>query len=103
MKTKLLNVVNKCTTLKQLLSASNYIVLYANAYGTNGIYYDGMTALRNKLEQISGASVRNMLDYKAYAEHLLQLGNVEEANSFIEFAEMELHNLEDFAKEVQNA
>lgn len=98
---KLLKVVNSARTLLQLKSASNYIVLYANMYGTNGVYYDAMVALREKLEVLTGACTRNLLDYKAYASHLLQNGMIDDAKDFIAFAELELHNLEEFVKEVR--
>lgn len=103
MKEKLLKVINGCTTLKQLLSASNYLTLYATHKGLDGIYYDGLVALRDRLQSITGAITRNMLDYKAYAGLILsEGGDISEANAFLGFAELELHKLEELIKEVQN-
>lgn len=102
MKTKLIKTISSCTTLVQLISASKYILLYAVQHGRNEIYEECMFHLRDKLSSLSGANMRNFIDYKAYAQHLLCNGMINEANEFLAFAELELHKLEEFVNKVEN-
>lgn len=96
MKTKLIKTISSCTTLVQLIIASKYILLYAIQNGRDDVYEECMLHLRDKLSSLSGANMRNFIDYKAYAQHLLCNGMINEANEFLAFAELELHKLEEF-------
>lgn len=94
MKTKLLNVVKKCTTLKQLQSASKYLYLYSVANGFDSSYIDAVKLWQIRVNEVLGFTLRNIYDYKAFAEHLLLNGSIKEANEFIDIAENELLKIE---------
>src|SRR5690606_35376911 len=93
MKEKIERVVNSCFTLSQLWSASNYVVLSAQ-YTEH--YEYGIMLIRNKLEKMTGAHIRNAIDYTAYAEHLLHTGNLGDWEIFCKFANIELDKIENF-------
>lgn len=98
MKTKLQKVISSCVTLAQLRSALNYVTNYGISNGCDGVFYDAMILLRDRLQYLSGAHVRNLIDYKEYASLMISNGMIDEAKSFIEFAEFELEKLENFIK-----
>lgn len=93
MKEKIERVVNSCNTLSQLWSASNYVIL-SSAYSDDYIY--GLILVRSKLEKMTGAHLRNYIDYTAYAQHLMATGLFKDSYIFANFAELELEKLEDF-------
>jgi len=93
---KTIKVIESCKTLNQLKTAWEYVKL---EYGTTGDLYQfqlNADAYREKLRQMSGAITKNLLDYKAYAQHLLQHGKIEDAQEFLQFSELELDKLEGF-------
>jgi hypothetical protein len=94
MKEKLIKVIESCISFKQLLSAYKYLDLYAYAYGTNGVYYDGFAMYQNRVRQIASKSFTNAGDYMDYARTLIMEGRIEEANEFIDFAEQEIGRVE---------
>lgn len=94
MKTKLHNVITKCTTLCQLNSAANYLYLYGIQVGCNSLYSEAVELWENKVRELTGAVLRNTIDYKEYAMHLYVNGQIDDMNDFIELAEKELRRLE---------
>ena len=94
MKTKLHNVITKCTTLGQLNSAANYLYLYGLNVGANKLYMESVELWENKVRELTGAVLRNTIDYKEYAMHLLVNGAIDDCNEFIQLAEKELRRLE---------
>lgn len=94
MKTKLHNVITKCTTLSQLNSAANYLYLYGIQVGCNALYIESVELWENKVRELTGAVLRNTIDYKEYAMHLLVNGAIDDCNEFIQLAENELLKLE---------
>jgi len=94
MKTKLHNVITKCTTLSQLNSAANYLYLYGLNVGANKLYMEAVELWENKVRELTGAVLRNTIDYKEYAMHLLVNGAIDDCNEFIQLAEKELRRLE---------
>ncbi|AXF52596.1 MAG: hypothetical protein [Caudoviricetes sp.] len=94
MKTKLLSVINSCKTIKQLDTANVYLYLYAMQVGLNAVYYECLNAWYDKVQELTGAIMRNLLDYKFYAEHMILNGREQDAKDFIELAENELRRLE---------
>ena len=94
MKTKLHNVITKCTTLSQLNSAANYLYLYGLNVGANQLYMEAVELWENKVRELTGAVLRNTIDYKEYAMHLLVNGAIDDCNEFIQLAENELLKLE---------
>lgn len=90
---KVIRVINSCTSLKQMKSAWNYMCLSYTNHNDIIVFSTQALIFRSKLSQLTGASVRNLLDYKAYAEHLIHTGQIDDCNEFIKFAELELHKL----------
>ena len=97
MKTKLQRVIQSCTTLSQVNSAANYLYLYGSKNGINAEYLNACMDIEQRIEDISGASIRDAIDYKAYAEHLLHCGKLDLANDFIEYAEKSINRIRIFA------
>lgn len=92
--TKLHNVITKCTTLGQLNSAANYLYLYGIQVGCNSLYSEAVELWENKVRELTVAVLRNTIDYKEYAMHLLINGAIDDCNEFIQLAEKELRRLE---------
>jgi hypothetical protein len=93
---KTLKVINSCQTLNQMYSAWNYVLL---AYASDSNWHDLLecyNVFTAKLRTMTGARVRDLLDYRAYAQHLLQLGQIKDAEEFLQFANYELDKLEMF-------
>ena len=97
MKTKLQKVISSCTTLSQVNSAANYLYLYGSKNGVNAEYLNACMDIEKRIEDISGASIRDAIDYKAYAEHLIHCGQLDLANDFIEYAEKSINRIRIFA------
>lgn len=97
MKTKLQRVIQSCTTLSQVNSAANYLYLYGIKNGINAEYLNACMDIEQRIEDISGASIRDAIDYKAYAEHLIHCGKLDLANDFIEYAEKSINRIRIFA------
>lgn len=98
--TKTHKVINSCRTLKQLYSAWNYVELSYNHHQNYTQFALDAQVYRLKINEMTGAVVKNLLDYKAYAEHLLLNGKIDDANDFIRFSELELDKIEKFYKNV---
>lgn len=94
MKTKLHQVVSRCVNLAQLNSAANYLYLYGLQVGCNSLYIEAVELWENKVRELTGAVLRNTIDYKEYAMHLLVNGAIDDCNEFIQLAEKELRRLE---------
>lgn len=93
-KTAIYTVITKCTTLSQLNSAANYLYLYGIQVGCNALYIEAVELWENRVRELTGAVLRNCIDYKSYAEHLYVNGHIDDMNDFIQLAEKELRRLE---------
>ena len=94
MKSKTQLVIESCKTLNQLKTAWEYVKLECQTTGDLYQFQLNADTYREKLRSMTGACTRNLLDYKAYAQHLLQHGKIEDAQEFLQFAELELDKLE---------
>lgn len=91
--TKTHKVINSCRTLNQLYSAWNYVELSYNQHQNYTQFALDAQPYRLKLNEMTGACLRNALDYKEYAQHLLSNGKIQSAMEFVQFAELELDKI----------
>ena len=98
MKTKLQKVISSCVTLAQLRGALNYVTNYGISNGCDCVFYDAISSIKKRVTELTSFHFNNAVDYKAYAEHLIIVGAIENDNDFIELAEIEIDKLENFSK-----
>src|SRR5690606_10557060 len=93
---KLQKVIASCMTLSQLASASRYAALHVKEYGLSIEYLIALLDMRSKAEELTGAVLKNAIDYKDYACHLFAAGKIDDMNDFICFANNELDKIEEY-------